>query len=398
MMKFEALKEFMDSLTSWKIPGNSVSVYHKGKEVFNYQSGYASLEKQIPMSGDHMLNLYSCSKVATVVAALQLYEKGLFDLDDPVYSILPEWKEMTVYTDKGIEKAKNTMLIRHLFTMTSGLSYDIQLPCYGKAAELTEGRMNTRTLVKCLAKEPLSFEPGTRWQYSMSHDVLAGLVEVASGERFQDYMLRHVFEPVGITELYYHNEAIQDKMAEQYRLVEDETTDAVQQQAKAREGLPAFAHVENIGKENYLILGADYDSGGAGVTTSVNEYAKFCNALANGGLGSTGERILNPETITLLKQNQLTKSQQTSFDWEHLKGYGYGLGVRTMTNKELSGSTGNLGEFGWGGAAGATVLIDTDMELSLCYAHHMLNPQEGYYQPRLRNVLYQCMKETDTNL
>lgn len=102
---------------------------------------------------------------------------------------------------------------------------------------------------------------------------------------------------------------------------------------------------------------------------------------------------MRPETILLMQQDQLTKEQKRTFDWPHLRGYSYGLGVRTLVNMNLSGSNGSLGEFGWGGAAGATVLIDSKEGLAMLYAHHMLNHQETYYQPRLRNVLYDCMKQ-----
>ena len=93
----------------------------------------------------------------------------------------------------------------------------------------------------------------------------------------------------------------------------------------------------------------------------------------------------------MLKENQLNEHQIKYFNWPQLRGYGYGLGVRTMIDRVKAGSNGSIGEFGWGGAAGATVLIDTDLNLSMFYTHHMLNPQEEYYQPRLRNVLYSCL-------
>lgn len=392
-MRFDAMKEFMDSLTDWKIPGNSISVYQHGEEIFSYQSGYANLEQKILMTPEHMINIYSCSKVATVTAALQLYEAGLFGLDDPVYSILPEYRELYVQSEKGVQKATKDMTIRHLFTMTSGLTYNTQMPCFDKARLVTEGKMNTREVIRQLSKEPLSFEPGTKWQYSLSHDVLACVVEVVSGERFQDYVTRHICEPLGITEFTYHNEHVREQMAEQYNLVEHCNRNLVEEQAQGQDSLPKDVYVQNVGKDNSLIFGPEYDSGGAGITTSVCEYAKFCSALANQGMGSTGERILRPETILLMQQDQLTKEQKQSFDWLHLRGYSYGLGVRTLVHMNLSGSNGNLGEFGWGGAAGATVLIDSKAGLAMFYAHHMLNPQEGYYQPRLRNVLYDCMKQ-----
>ena len=141
-------------------------------------------------------------------------------------------------------------------------------------------------------------------------------------------------------------------------------------------------------KVSYLTFGPEYDSGGAGIVTTVRDYAKFCAALARNGLGLTGERILSPGTIDLLKTDQLVPEHRPNFCWPQLKGYGYGLGVRTLTDKALAGSTGPLGEFGWGGAAGASVYVDTKNELALFYAHHMLNPQEDYYQPRVRNAFF----------
>jgi len=149
--------------------------------------------------------------------------------------------------------------------------------------------------------------------------------------------------------------------------------------------------VINVGKAVAHTFGDEYDSGGAGITTSVEDYSRFVSALANWGVGANGERILAKSTVELMRTNQLNAEQLKNFKWSQLKGYGYGLGVRTLIDKAASGSTGNLQEFGWGGAAGATVLVDPQIGLSVFYAHHMLNPQEEYYQPRLRNVVYTCI-------
>ena len=391
-MNFQMMKDFMEQLTEWKVPGNSISVYKEGKEIFSYQTGYADVENRVPMNPDKLLNIYSCSKVATVTAALQLYEKGYFKLDDPVYSILPEYKDMCVRTsDDNIEKAKETMTIRHLFTMTSGLSYDTTTQAFRTARDKTAGQMNTRTVIECLASEPLSFEPGTRWQYSLSHDVLAAVVEVVSGQRFRTYVKNHLFEPLKMFDSHYENKELVDKMAEQYILEQDENADLVQLQTHGGNSAPFVGQVKNVGKANSLVFGPEYDSGGAGIITTVRDYAKFCDALANYGVGHNGERILSADTVELLRTNQLTKKQLEGFNWEQLKGYGYGLGVRTLIDKVASGTTGNIGEFGWGGAAGATVLVDPATQVSMFYAHHMLNPQEHYYQPRLRNILYRCL-------
>ena len=139
-MNFAPMCALMDRLTAWRIPGNAAAVTVDGKEVFSYQSGYADLENKETFTCDHLLNLYSCSKPATVTAALQLYEKGFFLLDDPLYEFIPEYREMTVRTpDGGIKKAETPITLRHLFTMTSGLNYRTDVPAIAKARTLTNG-------------------------------------------------------------------------------------------------------------------------------------------------------------------------------------------------------------------------------------------------------------------
>ena len=389
-MNFSYMKEFMDRLTAWRIPGNSISVCVDNKEVFSYQSGYADVENKIPMTQDKLFNIYSCSKVATVTAAMQLFERGYFLLDDPLYDFIPEYKEMYIKNENGENvKAKNPITLRHLFAMTSGLDYNIENTSMEKSIKITDGKMDTLTVIKCLAEEPLCFEPGSRWCYGMSHDVLAAVVEVISGKKFSEYVKENIFEPLEMKESFYHNEKIQGKMAEQYRYVNAKEVDLVKLQTAAdnrNEG-----HTVHEDKSVRFVFGSEYDSGGAGITTSVSDYSKFVSALANGGVGMNSEQIISKSTIDLIRTNQLNERLLNYFSWPHLAGYGYGLGVRTLIDKAKGGSCGNLGEFGWGGAAGATVLVDPDLKLSMFYAHHMLNPQEEYYQPRVRNVLYSCI-------
>ena len=391
-VNFDPMRALMDRLTAWRIPGNAAIVCQEGKEVFSYQSGFADLEKKIPFSCDHLINLYSCSKPATVTAALQLYEKGLFLLDDPLYEFIPEFREMTVRAfDGSIKKANTPITLRHLFTMTSGLNYRTDVPALEKARAITGGKMDTLTVVKCLAQEPLDFEPGARWQYSLSHDVLAAVVEVVSGKRFSQYMQENIFDPLDMGQTRYHNEPVRDRMAQQYRWVDDRQADLVSLQSGAYRDDNGY--VMNVGLDNHHAYGPEYDSGGAGIVSSVRDYVKFCNALACGGVGTTGERILAPGTIELLRTNQLNAQQLSCLTWSVLKGYGYGLGVRTTMDRAAAGYTGGQGEFGWGGAAGASVYMDPQRKVAMVYAHHMLNPQAPYYQPRVRNVLYTCLDD-----
>lgn len=384
-MNFEYMKNFMDSLTEWIIPGNSVVIYKDGKKVFEYSSGYSDLEKKIKKTGEEQLYIYSCSKVATVTAALQLYEQGKFLLSDPLYEYLPEFKKMYVKDGDRIKAAENPITIRDLFTMTAGLSYATNTPAFEKARKLTDGKMDTRTVIKCLAEEPLLFEPGARWNYSLCHDVLAVLAEVVSGMRFSEYMKKNIFEPLDMNNSYYHtpNDVI---ISPQYIYEIQDAKNIVELQQKE--------HTTGVVKRAYgneLVFGENYDSGGAGIITTVDDYAKFAAALANSGTGLNNNRILSSATVKLMKTNQLNEAQRKTMNWRRLRGYGYGLGVRTLIDKAESGSNSSIGEIGWGGAAGATIIADTEEKVALFYAHHMLNPQEEYYQPRLRNVLYSCL-------
>ena len=391
-MDFKPLKNFMDRLTDGLIPGNSVSVYLKNEEVFRYSSGFADKENKIPMTGDHFLNIYSCSKIATVTAALKLVEDGYILLSDPLYDYIPEFRNMYVKTENGgVKKAENPITIGNLFTHTAGYSYDPNIEALKKAREKTGGRMETLEVIRCLAEETLNFEPGTHWQYGLSHDILAGVVEVVSGVPFSRFVIENVLKPCGMENAFFHeNEKTEGKMAEQYILKTEGEFDAVSAQMGNQR---ASGVVENAGKSNSLRYGACYDSGGAGIIASVNEYALFINALANFGKAKTGEQILSKGTVELLRENQLSDELLKDLTWRQLKGYGYGLGVRTLISKAGGGSTGNIGEFGWGGAAGATAIVDPEIGLGVFYSHYMLNPMEEYYQPRLRNVVYRCINE-----
>ena len=387
-MNFQPMKEFLDHLTSWRIPGNVMVVYKDGKPVFEYTSGYSDIEKGEKMTPDKNFFIYSCSKITTTLCALQLLEKGLYKLNDPLYDFIPEYRDMYVKQENGdIIKSPVPITIWNLFTMTAGFNYNFNVPGIKKAGELTNGKYDTLTTIKGLAEEPLFFVPGERWCYSLCHDVLGGFIEAVSGKTLASYAKENIFTPLGIDAEYYMTDRYFNNMAQQYIFVDDSGEEDIVKLQQSGVNMNG-GRLEIKGISNSHMLGENYYSGGAGVVASVPEYAKLMAAIANGGIGLTGEKIIERDTIELWRTNQLDENQRRSMVWPQLKGYGYGLGVRTM----IDSSTGTpLGEIGWGGAAGANALMDVDNNVSFFYAHHMLNNQESYVQPRLRDILYQCL-------
>ncbi|MBR2460214.1 MAG: beta-lactamase family protein [Clostridia bacterium] len=390
---FTRVKQFLDSMAVNRSPGNAIVICHKGKKVFSYSAGYSDLEKKKPFTGEEYVNIYSCSKVTTVTAAAQLLERGAFLLRDPLYEYIPEYRYMAVSEQDGsLRDAVKPITVGDLFSMTAGFNYNLNSPSIKRAGEMTEGRYDTLTVVRELAREPLSFDPGTHWQYSLCHDVLAGLVEAVSGMKFRDYVKSNIFEPLGMTKsVYHHTEEVLAGMAEQYSFVptgQSSKFDIVEAQkyGSAKDG--TFV---NVGKGVSHILGPEYDSGGAGITTTVEDYAKLAAALSCGGISADGERILSPYTVELMKVNRMTTPQlQKDFCWRQFIGYGYGLGVRTHIDRAVSGSVAPLGEFGWGGAAGASFYTDSVNSIAAFYVQHCLNPREEWYQPRLCNAVFSC--------
>jgi CubicO group peptidase (beta-lactamase class C family) len=377
-MDFKPLASFIDRITSWRIPWAEVLVMHQNDTVFRYRNGYANLEEQTPIGDGAIFNLYSMTKIMTCVAALQLVERGLMLLSDPVSDYLPEYTEMTVKKtlsngEVRLEKATRAITVRDLFTMTAGFSYDIGSPSIQQAVQSTHGQLPTREFAKALAKEPLLFEPGTQWNYSMCHDVLGALVEVVSGRRFGTYLQEEITGPLGMNDT-----AFDLNTEQQARLIPQYAYDDELEKAVRMDG-------------NGFRVGTELESGGAGLLSTVSDYALFLNALTGRGTSPEGVRILSQASVELMRTDHLNDLTRGDYSWDQMGGYGYGLGVRTHVFKSGSGSLSPLGEFGWSGAAGCMAIIDPDSELTVMYAQHLLNSQEPYVQPRLRNVVYSCL-------
>ncbi len=378
-MDFTPLRKYQDYLTSWRIPGNDCMVVKDGKEIYRYMSGYADCKKKKKMSGDELYYFWSASKVITCSLALKLHEEGKYVMNDRLSDYMPEFSEMMISKvidgKEELVKAEKPILIKHLFNMTAGFDYNFSTPYVDEVKKKTNGLCPTREVAAAIAKNPLRFEPGEHWNYSLCHDVLGAFIEVVSGKKLRDYAKEVLFDPLGMTDTTY-NMPSADKIS-RFAI-----------QYSYRDDLNKYLPTNNTCGH---FLGSEYDSGGAGIVSSCADYMKFASTLANGGTSSNGYRYLSPATIELMSTNTLGETQMKDYGWGHLIGYGYGYGVRTMIDKAVSGSLSPIGEFGWGGAAGVWVIIDPKNNLSLVYTQHMLNNQENINAPRLRNVLYSCL-------
>ncbi len=392
-MNFDNLKNHMDRIISdYNTPGAECIVYKDHEMLFRYCVGKSDIENNRPTTSDDLYLIFSMTKMLTCTCALQLFEKGLFSLNDPISKYLPEYKKMRVSGSRlntanaaaiasgtasgedvevsGDGYAENPITIKHLFTMTAGLDYDLNAP--GIKASIAEGKTTTRDLVRAMSETVLGFEPGTRYRYSLCHDVIGGLVEVLSGKTLGEYMEENIFRPLGMKNTFFglptDSERL-SRMAALYRFNQD-------REPERSELLCPYT------------LTNDYHSGGAGLTSCTEDYALFLDALACGGTGKNGAKILSPATVELMGTNHL--SGQTLADFNNMRpGYGYGLGVRTHINKAESGSLSPIGEFGWDGAAGSFSMVDTKNALSITYFQHALGWDINTHI-QLRNALYSC--------
>lgn len=338
---FEQTKALCEHFLNMGIPNFDLIIYKDGKCVLRHMGGFVDLDKKIPTSGKEKYHIYSCSKLITCVAAMQLWEKGMFSLEDDIADYIPAFKELKVKTEDGVRKAKNHIKIEDLFRMTSGLSYNISYSEMEEYMNIPGNHCPTVGLANILAKAPLEFEPGEDWVYGLNHDVLGALVEILSGEKFEDYVKNHIFDPLGMeNSTFSHPVEDWEGFAHQY-----------QYNKETGEFVPFF------GKKFYF--GKEHASGGGGCVSTAEDYIKFLEALR------IGDIILKKETIEMMATDRLEDKHREGY---HSKKYpmGYGLGMRTprLDPKRT--------EFGWGGAAGAFASVDPVNNMTIFYVQHVL--------------------------
>lgn len=366
-MNFERLTSYLDHLVDdINTPSVDCIIYKEHKMIYRHFYGKKDIETNTNITGDELYFIFSLTKMVTCTAALQLYEKGKYNMEDPISKYLPEFGKMRIV---GGGYAKNSIRVKHLFTMCAGLDYDLNADGIRKA--LAQGKTSTRDLVSAMSKTVLGFEPGSKFLYSLCHDVLGALIEVWSGKKLSEYMKENIFEPLGMKNTFFglpKDSVLLAKMASLYEFGND--------------GKPKKAPLECP-----HILSNDYESGGAGLCSCPEDYSLFCDALACNGVGKTGNRILSSASIELMSTNRLNEQQKADFQSDSRPGYGYGLGVRVHTDKAESSSLSPIGEFGWDGAAGSFSMVDTKNKISLVYFQHIYI-RDILLETGLRNALY----------
>lgn len=364
-MCFKELENFLINTAKEKQIGNFCCVIHKGREeLFKISYSDDNIDSS---SCDSKHWIYSMTKPITVLMGIILLERGVMRLDDKLSKYFSEFESMNIKENDEIKKAENDILIEHLFNMTAGFNYDIFSPT------LTQIDKNAGTVdvIRALAKEPLDFEPGSAFQYSLCLDVLAAVYEKATGEKISALYKKYIFEPLNMKNTGFD---FSDDVATMYYYSEE------------GEILP-------YGDKNDYVLTDNFESGGAGLISTVDDYIRFTDCLCHGGILPNGERLISSSSAELFYKAYLSDEILNRIAPFEKKGYSYGFGCRTLISKE-SGALSPLGEFGWDGAAGAYSLMDTKNKLSIVYFQDVLFWDEAYsyLHPNIRDLTYKVIR------
>ena len=367
-------------VSAGEIAGCAIRVMREDEILYEESFGYADIEKKISMSAENtVFPIASMSKVVTVAGILQLYEQGLFRMWDPVSTFLPGFKNPKIAVEKPdhsceIVDARGEVTMRQLFTMTSGVPYGWGDTAAGriraeKEAEFMKSGNPFPGLVEYanwVGRLPLAFEPGERWMYGFSIDILGAVIEVLSGKTLGEYLKEHIFDPLGMQDTgFFVPPEKQGRIARLYQI---------------NEGMKQS-------DRQYPVRKPEFESGGGGLFSTVPDYSRFAQMLLHGGT-LDGVRILGRKTVDLMSTDHLTAEQRKGDNWDTQRGYGYGLGVRVMTNPELAGINGSVGEWGWDGAFGNWFCVDPKERLTCVYLTTNLPGDHYRFIPRLMASMY----------
>ena len=345
MKQLEINKKIEQIRESAGVPYLDVVCYQSHKELYRYTSGEGA-------TGKELLYMYSCGKPVTVVAALRLVEEGKMALDDLVCKYLPEVENAFILDEQGGQvRVGDKMTVRHLFTMTAGFTYNLWTQPILGLVESSQGNAVLRDFIAKFVETPLSFAPGYQFQYSLCHDVLAAVVEAVSGKRFSAYVNEVVFQPLNMAQSRFDNQ--EKNVFNAYMVMPN-------------------GKIERTDEGKILLPTPHYESGGGGLVSTVEEYIRFADALACGGVSADGYELLSKSGVRALATEQVKNlSVKNTFTCVQGTDYGYGLGVRVRQTPTAWGLP--VGEFGWDGAAGSYIMIDPTREVSVFIGMHLRN-------------------------
>jgi CubicO group peptidase (beta-lactamase class C family) len=374
------LKSFIDSN---KTAGVSALVFEKGKEVYYNAFGYADREAKKPMDRNTIVRIFSMTKPITGVALMTLYEKGKFQLDDPLSKYAPEFADMKVFKGvdaKGkpvLEPVKHPVTIRDLTRHTAGFAAADTTPL-GKMVKAADAmnRENTLTeMAKKLAALPLQFDPGTQWAYGPSVDVQAYLVEKLSGKPFDEYVKETILDPLQMTNTRY---VIPQSDLLRFAALYNRN-----------DSTGILTRVPDEQANSFNTKKWALTPGGWGLTSTLDDYMKFAQMLVHKG-ELNGVRILKPETVELMSTNQLSDTI-TKRMWLPTKGrvgFGIDFAVRTAPPQTKDENNGTVGEFFWDGAASTLFWIDPKNDLTAVLFTQLMPFDRIKLHKRFRDAIY----------
>lgn len=366
------------------ISGAVIKVIHNNETCYEDELGLADMEKQIPMTRDTIFRMHSMSKPITSIAAMILYERGQLNLLSPVSDYLEGFQNQKVLTKNGLVEAKRPVTLQDLLNMTSGVVYPdgsfeagrIMGELYAEVEKAYHQGKQVNTVDFCnrIGHMPLEFQPGDSWRYGASADILGAVIEVVSGRRYSQFLKEEIFDPLDMKDTgFYVPQDKQDRFARIYDYIADEKK------------LVPFTD-DFLAVFDYKTPPA-FESGGAGMVSTITDYSHFASMLANCG-EYNGTRILGHKTVEYIRTPQLTEEQLKAYNWDAMTGYSYGNLMRVMVDPAKACSNGTIGEFGWDGWCGNYVCIDPQEKLVMVYMVQRCGGSGPDYIRRLRSVLY----------